>query len=399
MVRRSIGARHPLRQPPVCHPAGSRRDRAAGAADRGHRPRHAAAPLARRPDDRVRPRAIRRTTTRPRCARACWSDPTAGSAARFASPGAVATVRRRARLVARRPADSRSRRRSIRRGSSWAGSRRSTDADAGKAQPGRARPPTTRRSRGGSRAPTGAGTRRGISIAGRTCSSHDGPLAGPGAPGHGRRLGRQPTSRGTPTAGPSRSPPTAGRTPIPAPRHDDLGGRRRPADAGGGTAEPREVMAPGGWANHPAFSPDGRWLAAVGVLEPDPLDDISPGILLGPARRVAPTARPRPGSGPARSANWVDTDLNGWMVTGRSGPFWVDDRTLVATVSDRGRSHPRTFPHRSEDRPAGRSARPPRSPRTTSPRGRPARPTRSRSRATGVVAALGHARHARDGAR
>ena len=47
----------------------------------------------------------------------------------------------------------------------------------------------------------------------------------------------------------------------PAADHD-LGRRRRRAD---GAREPREVLAPGGWANHPAFSPDGRWVAAIGV--------------------------------------------------------------------------------------------------------------------------------------
>jgi dipeptidyl aminopeptidase/acylaminoacyl peptidase len=114
-------------------------------------------------------------------------------------------------------------------------------------------------------------------------------------------------------------------------------------DAGDGAGgRPREVMAPGGWANHPAWSPDGRWVAAVGILEPEPLDDVSSGILIGPAN----------GSGPPHAldpeldrviGNWTDTDLNGWMVSGRHGPAWLDARRLIATVSDRGRSHPRVF--------------------------------------------------------
>ena len=67
-----------------------------------------------------------------------------------------------------------------------------------------------------------------------------------------------------------------------------------------------------------------------------------PDILVGPAD----------GSGPPHAldpeldrpiGNWTDTDLNGWMVDGRHGPAWVDDRRLVATVSDRGRAHPHVY--------------------------------------------------------
>jgi dipeptidyl aminopeptidase/acylaminoacyl peptidase len=114
------------------------------------------------------------------------------------------------------------------------------------------------------------------------------------------------------------------------------------APAGYGSAAPRPVLAPAGVANHPSYSPDGRWLAAIGVLEADPLDDVSPGLLLGPADGSAPPwalapALDRP------IGNWTDTDLNGWVVSGRHGPFWLDASTIVATVSDRGRSHPVRF--------------------------------------------------------
>jgi dipeptidyl aminopeptidase/acylaminoacyl peptidase len=113
---------------------------------------------------------------------------------------------------------------------------------------------------------------------------------------------------------------------------------------GGGTKprEPREILAPGGWANRPAWSPDGRLMAAAGVLEPEPFDDVSPGVILGPAD----------GSGPVRHlapdldrpvGSWVDTDLTGWFVHGRHGPAWLDDGRIVATISDRGRSHPYVF--------------------------------------------------------
>jgi dipeptidyl aminopeptidase/acylaminoacyl peptidase len=107
-------------------------------------------------------------------------------------------------------------------------------------------------------------------------------------------------------------------------------------------AEPREVLAPPGWANHPAWSPDGRWLAVIGILEAEPLDDLSPGLLLGPADG----SRPPHALAPELDrpiGNWVDTDLHGWMVSSRSGPAWLDERTIVAVVSDRGRSLPLRF--------------------------------------------------------
>ncbi len=107
-------------------------------------------------------------------------------------------------------------------------------------------------------------------------------------------------------------------------------------------AEPREVLAPGGWATNPSWSPDGTCVAAQGVLEEQPLDDVSPGVVIGPAdasrppRLIAPDLD-RP------VGNWPDTDLTGWFVYGRHGPFWADDRRIVATISDRGRSHPWLF--------------------------------------------------------
>ncbi|MBI3749093.1 MAG: S9 family peptidase [Chloroflexi bacterium] len=109
-----------------------------------------------------------------------------------------------------------------------------------------------------------------------------------------------------------------------------------------GAGPPRPVLVPAGFANHAAFSPDGRWLAAVGVLDADPLDDVSPGILLGPADGSAPPRALAPELD-RPIGNWTDTDLNGWMVSGRPGPYWLDPGTIVATVSDRGRSHPVRF--------------------------------------------------------
>jgi len=112
--------------------------------------------------------------------------------------------------------------------------------------------------------------------------------------------------------------------------------------SGAKDAEPREVLAPAGWANHPAWSPDGRWIVAIGLTEPRPLDDISPGLLVGPSDR----------SGPLRAlipdldrpiGNWTDTDLNGWMVSNRGGPFWPTQDLIIATVTDQARSRPTAF--------------------------------------------------------
>ncbi len=135
-----------------------------------------------------------------------------------------------------------------------------------------------------------------------------------------------------------------------------------PGDAGSGgpTTESREVMAPAGWAHHAAASPDGRWIAAIGVLQEEPLDDVSPTILVGPTDgSAAPWALAPRLDRPI--GNWADTDLNGWMVSGRSGPVWMDDATIVATVTDRGRSHPTRFPI---DPATGKAGKPP----TASPR-------------------------------
>ncbi|MEO5884957.1 MAG: alpha/beta fold hydrolase [Candidatus Limnocylindrales bacterium] len=122
-------------------------------------------------------------------------------------------------------------------------------------------------------------------------------------------------------------------------------------------AQPREILAAGGWANHPAFSPDGRWVAAIGVTEPEPLDDLSPAILVAPAdgsRATAPIDILPDLDRPI--GNWVDSDLTGWMVSGRHGPTWADKTTIVATISERGRSHPyRVGIDGSTGRPADRA--------------------------------------------
>ncbi len=119
---------------------------------------------------------------------------------------------------------------------------------------------------------------------------------------------------------------------------------------------PREVLASAGWASNPAWSPDGRWLAAIGTIEADTLDDVSPGILVGPsAGSAAPHAIAPELDRPI--GNWTDADLTGWLVDSRPGPIWLGRDRIVATVSDRGRSHPWVFD--LPDGPGGRAdARP-----------------------------------------
>jgi dipeptidyl aminopeptidase/acylaminoacyl peptidase len=128
-----------------------------------------------------------------------------------------------------------------------------------------------------------------------------------------------------------------------------------PAGRGSGVAEPREILALGGSASSPAWSPDGRWLAVIGHADTEPLDDVSPGLFVGPSRGGL-AAGGLAASGSAAGAvalapkldrpigAWLDTDLSGWMTDTRPGPFWADERTLLALVTDRGRSVPWRFP-------------------------------------------------------
>jgi dipeptidyl aminopeptidase/acylaminoacyl peptidase len=109
-------------------------------------------------------------------------------------------------------------------------------------------------------------------------------------------------------------------------------------------ATPTEVLALAGPVRAPAWSPDGRWLAAVGVDDPDYPDDVAPSVVVGPAdgSAAAVTLAPdldRP------VGDWADGDLTGWQAEQRFGPFWAADGTGVVTlVTDRGRTHPWRFP-------------------------------------------------------
>lgn len=111
--------------------------------------------------------------------------------------------------------------------------------------------------------------------------------------------------------------------------------------------EPIELLHLSGPASNPTISPDGRWLAAVGVTSPDPLDDLSPGIVIARADGSgAPVAL-----APALDRPigwWLDTDLLGWQVSSRGGPFWAGNDRLIALVSDQARCVPWQFELASE---------------------------------------------------
>lgn len=122
------------------------------------------------------------------------------------------------------------------------------------------------------------------------------------------------------------------------------------------SANPREVLRLGGPVRSPAWSPDGRWIAAIGVIEEAALDDVSPQLVVGPADGGRP-AWPLAPELDRPIGNWVDTDLHGWTASSRNTPAWLDGSTLIALVSDRGRCAPRQF---DLDQETGRLVAPPR---------------------------------------
>ncbi|HEY8238319.1 MAG TPA: alpha/beta fold hydrolase [Candidatus Limnocylindrales bacterium] len=102
-------------------------------------------------------------------------------------------------------------------------------------------------------------------------------------------------------------------------------------------AAPREVLALGSTVDKPAFSPDGRWISAIGYVAEDALDDTSPELVVGPGDGSSPPWPLAPQLDRPLGA-WNDTDLHGWMANSRTTPVWVDDSTIVATVTVRGRA-------------------------------------------------------------
>lgn len=120
----------------------------------------------------------------------------------------------------------------------------------------------------------------------------------------------------------------------------------------GETPPPRELVRLAGPAGSPAYSPDGRWLAVVGVDEPDWTDEVSPTLHVAPADGGAAVALAPDLDRPVGA--WVDSDLMGWFTEARGGPAWTADGAVVALVSDRGRVHPWRFPvDSSTGRPGG----------------------------------------------
>ena len=109
--------------------------------------------------------------------------------------------------------------------------------------------------------------------------------------------------------------------------------------------------------DRPAYSPDGRWIAAVGVDDPDYFDDMAPTLFVGPADGSAPAVALAPDLD-RPVGNWADTDLTGWQGEQRPGPAWDGNDGVVALVTDRGRTHPWRFPvDPATGQPAGQPVR------------------------------------------
>ncbi|HJP88599.1 MAG TPA: prolyl oligopeptidase family serine peptidase [Candidatus Limnocylindrales bacterium] len=108
-------------------------------------------------------------------------------------------------------------------------------------------------------------------------------------------------------------------------------------DAERSDGEPRQVVSLPGPTDKPAFSPNGRWIVAIGSN--GELDDTTPELVLAPADGSMP-AWPLAPALERPVGTWNDTDMHGWVASSRSTPIWIDDATIVVTVTDRGRAKP-----------------------------------------------------------
>ncbi len=106
--------------------------------------------------------------------------------------------------------------------------------------------------------------------------------------------------------------------------------------------EPREILALAGPVRAPAWSPDGAWIAGIGIDVEQPLDDLSPTVFVGSSDGARPAVSLAPDLD-RPVGNWADTDLTGWMTEARPGPCWAGSAAVVALVSDRGRTQPWRF--------------------------------------------------------
>ena len=95
-----------------------------------------------------------------------------------------------------------------------------------------------------------------------------------------------------------------------------------------------------------APSPDGRWLAIVGVDEEGAPDDVPTSLFVAPAGGGEAAVAIAPGLDLPIGA-WQDADLNGWFTDSTSAPSWretADGPEVVALVTRRGRCDPWRFP-------------------------------------------------------